>query len=208
MAMRFVTSIAICLATCLAGLAQQPAAPPLPAEPGLYAIFDTSMGRIVARLYEDKAPNTVKNFVALARGTKATLDKKGAMTARRYYNGLTFHRVIKGFMIQTGDVNASGSSPCGIPNLRDEINPSLNFKEPGVLAMANTGRPNTAACQFFITVGNADYLTGMFTIFGQVVQGQEVADAISKVPTGSNDKPIVPVIVKSVTIERRTAAAK
>jgi peptidyl-prolyl cis-trans isomerase A (cyclophilin A) len=201
--MHLLTPIALCLAAGLASLAQQPAPPALPAEPGLYAIFDTSLGQIVARLYEDKAPNTVKNFVALARGTKATLDKKGAMTARRYYNGLTFHRVIKNFMIQTGDVNATGSSPCGIPNLRDEINPALNFKSPGVIAMANTGSPNTGACQIFITVANTDFLDGKYTIFGQVVSGQEVADAISKVPTAPGDKPLTPVILKTVTIERK-----
>ncbi len=196
--------IALCLAVSFACAAQQPAAaPPLPAEPGLYAVFDTSMGQIVARLFEEKAPNTVRNFVALARGQKATLDKKGALTRRPYYNGLTFHRVIKGFMIQTGDVKATGSTPCGIPSLRDEIDKSLNFKAPGVLAMANTGRPNSGACQFFITVGNADYLTGMYSIFGQVVSGQEVADAISKVPTVANDKPLVPVILKTVTIVRK-----
>jgi peptidyl-prolyl cis-trans isomerase A (cyclophilin A) len=200
--MRLFTSIALCLAAGLAGVAQQPATPELPAEPGLYAIFDTSMGQIVARLYEDKAPGTVKNFVALASGAKATLDKKGVMTRRHYYNGLTFHRVIKGFMIQTGDVNATGSSPCGIPNLRDEIDPSLNFKAPGALAMANTGSKNTGACQIFITVAPADYLTGMYTIFGQVVSGQDVADAISKVPV-SSEKPLVPVVVKTVTTQRK-----
>jgi peptidyl-prolyl cis-trans isomerase A (cyclophilin A) len=161
------------------------------------------MGRIVARLHEDKAPTTVKNFVALATGTKATLDKKGTLTKRRYYDGLTFHRVIKRFMIQTGDVNATGSSPCGIPNLRDEIDPSLNFKEPGRLAMANTGRPNTGACQIFITVGTPEYLTGMYTIFGQVVSGQDVADRISQVPTAQNDKPLVPVTINTVTIRRK-----
>jgi len=202
--MRPFHTIAFSLAAAFAGLAQQqPAVPELPAEPGLYATFDTSMGQIIVRLHEDKAPNTVKNFVALARGQKATLDKKGAMTRRPYYNGLTFHRVIKGFMIQTGDVNATGSSPCGIPNLKDEIDPNLNFKEPGVLAMANTGRPNSAACQFFITVANANYLTGMYTIFGQVVKGQEVADAISRVATVANDKPLVPVVVKTVTITQK-----
>jgi len=161
------------------------------------------MGQIVARLYEDKAPATVKNFVALASGTKATLDTKGALVKRHYYNGLTFHRVIKGFMIQTGDVNATGSSPCGIPNQRDEIDRSLNFKEPGRLAMANTGSPNTGTCQIFITVGTPDYLTGMYTIFGQVVSGQDVADRISQVPTGRADKPLVPVIIKNVTIQRK-----
>lgn len=200
--MRLFRSIAFCFAAGLAALAQQPAAPELPAEPGLYAIFDTSMGQIVARLYEDKAPGTVKNFVALANGARATLDKKGVMTRRHYYDGLTFHRVMKGFMIQTGDVKATGNTPCGIPNIRDEIDPSLNFKMPGVLAMANTGSKNTGACQIFITVAPADYLTGMYTIFGQVVSGQDVADAISKVPV-SSQKPLVPVIVKKVTIERK-----
>ena len=200
--MRFLTSLAG-LAAVVSCFAQTPAPAELPAEPGLYAIFNTSMGQIVTRLYEDKAPVTVKSFVALATGTKATLDKKGALTKRHYYDGLTFHRVIKGFMIQTGDVNASGSSPCGIPNLRDEIDPSLNFKEPGRLAMANTGSPNTGACQIFITVGNPDYLTGKYTIFGQVVAGQDIADKISQVPTAPGDKPIVPVILKTVTIQRK-----
>lgn len=200
--MRLLPSIAIALAGLAICFAQTAPPAEVPSEPGLYAIFDTSMGRIVANLYEDKAPNTVKNFIALAGGTKATLDKKGALTKRHYYDGLTFHRVIKGFMIQTGDVNATGSSPCGIPNLKDEIDPSLNFKAPGVLAMANTGRPNTGACQIFITVGSPDYLTGMYTIFGQVVAGQDVADKISKVPTLPNDKPAFPVTIKSVTIQR------
>jgi peptidyl-prolyl cis-trans isomerase A (cyclophilin A) len=199
--MRTAVLLAASFASVFACFAQAPAE--LPAEPGLYAIFETSMGRIVTRLYEDKAPGTVKNFVALATGTKATLDKKGAMVKRHYYDGLTFHRVIKRFMIQTGDVNATGSSPCGIPNLRDEIDPSLNFKEPGRLAMANTGRPNTGACQIFITVGTPDYLTGMYTIFGQVVSGQDVADKISQVPTAPGDKPLFPVILKTVTIQRK-----
>jgi peptidyl-prolyl cis-trans isomerase A (cyclophilin A) len=201
--MRFFNSIAVCLAAGLSCFAQTAPVTDLPAEPGLYAIFDTSMGKIVARLFEDKAPGTVKNFVALATGTKATLDKKGAMTKRHYFDGLTFHRVIKGFMIQTGDVNATGSSPCGIPNIRDEIDPALNFKEPGRLAMANTGSRNSAACQIFITVGTPDYLTGMYTIFGQVVSGQDVADKISVVPANRDDKPLVPVIVKTVTIQRK-----
>ena len=156
---------------------------------GHYAIIDTDRGIVVIELYNTVAPKTVENF--------ETLTKKG------FYNGLTFHRVIKGFMIQTGDVNATGSSPCGIPDIKDEIDPVLNFKSPGVLAMANKGSRNSAACQIFITVANADYLTGMYTIFGQVVSGQDVADAISKVPAGANDKPVTPVLVKTVTIERK-----
>jgi peptidyl-prolyl cis-trans isomerase A (cyclophilin A) len=194
----------ILLATATVSFAQAP--PPAPADvpddPGLYAIFETSMGRIIARLFEDKTPNTVKNFVALASGTKAAFDKNNAMVKRHYYDGLTFHRVVKGFMIQTGDVKATGSTPCGIAKLKDEIDPSLNFKEPGRLAMANTGTRNSAACQIFITVGPADYLTGMFTIFGQVVSGQEVADKISRLPT-VKEKPLVPVTLKTVTLQRK-----
>jgi peptidyl-prolyl cis-trans isomerase A (cyclophilin A) len=195
-------TLAFCTAICFA---QTPATPPvaLPAEPGLYAIFDTSLGQIVAKLYEDKAPATVQNFTALARGTKAALNNKNVLVKRPFFNGLTFHRVIKGFMIQTGDVNATGSSKCGFPNLKDEIDKSLNFKEPGRLAMGNTGSPNTAGCQIFITVAPADYLTGMYTIFGQVVSGQDVADKISQVPTSRDDKPVTPVILKSVTIQRK-----
>jgi peptidyl-prolyl cis-trans isomerase A (cyclophilin A) len=201
--MRLLSSVALGFTVALSVLAQQPPPPEVPSDPGLYAVFDTSMGQIVARLYEDKAPATVKSFVALARGTKTTLDRKGEKVQRPYFNGLTFHRVIKGFMIQGGDVAGTGSGNCGVPNLRDEIEPTLDFKEPGRLAMANTGKPNTAACQFFITVGNADYLKGMFTIFGQVVAGQEVADNISRVPTVRDDKPLAPVVIKTVTIVRK-----
>ncbi|MDP9054579.1 MAG: peptidylprolyl isomerase [Acidobacteriota bacterium] len=203
--MRHSISIPALLTLTVASFAQSPVAPD---EPGLYATFNTSlgqgvMGQIVVKLFEDKAPNTVKNFVALATGTKATLDKKGSLVKRHYYDGLTFHRVIKGFMIQTGDVKATGSTPCGIPNQKDEIAPSLNFKEPGMLAMANTGTPNTGACQIFITVGRPDYLTGTFTIFGKVVSGQDVADKISQVPTVKNDRPLVPVTITSLTIQRK-----
>ncbi len=188
----------------IAAIAQTTPPPPLelPATPGLYAIFDTSMGQIIAELYEAKAPLTVKNFVALANGTKSAKNKAGTLVRRPYYNGLTFHRVIKGFMIQTGDVNATGSTDCGVPNLKDEIDPSLHFDTVGRLAMANTGRPNSAACQIFITVGKPVYLDGGYTIFGQVVAGQEIADKISQVPT-SNEKPIVPVTIKSLKIQRK-----
>jgi peptidyl-prolyl cis-trans isomerase A (cyclophilin A) len=180
-------------------------APPdveLPAEPGFYAIFDTSMGAIVAQLFEAKAPLTVKNFVALANGTKPSANLAGAMVRKRYYDGLTFHRVIKGFMIQTGDIRGTSTSDCGVAHLKDEIDPELKFDTVGRLAMANTGSPNTAACQFFITVGKPAYLNGQYTIFGQVVTGQDVADKISQVPA-TGDKPVVPVKVKSITFKRK-----
>ncbi len=202
--MRFFNFLTLSAFAALLCTAQTP--PPAPAEvpstPGLYAVFDTSLGPIVVELYEKQAPQTVKNFVDLAKGTKAAKNKADVMVKKPYYNGLTFHRVIKGFMIQTGDVKATGSSDCGIPRLKDEIDPSLHFDTVGRLAMANTGSPNSAACQIFITVGKPTYLDGTFTIFGQVVGGQDIADKISQVPT-SNEKPIVPVIVKTVTIERK-----
>jgi peptidyl-prolyl cis-trans isomerase A (cyclophilin A) len=196
--LNFLSLSALAISICTA----QTPPPELPATPGLYATFDTSLGPIVVELYEKNAPQTVKNFVDLAKGTKAARNKANTMVKRPYYNGLTFHRVINGFMIQTGDVNASGSTDCGIPNLKDEIDPTLKFDVVGRLAMANTGSPNSAKCQIFITVGKPTYLNASYTIFGQVVSGQEIADKISQVPT-SNEKPLVPVIVKTVTVERK-----
>ena len=176
----------------------------LPETPGLYAFIETSMGRIVALLYDDVAPITVQNFVDLARGTKATRDKKGNLVRKPYFDGLTFHRIIKGFMIQTGDVKGTGAGDCGIPNIRDEISKKLSFDNPGTLGMANTGTANSGSCQFFITVGRASYLDGKHTIFGQVVLGQEVAVAISLIPTtGSENRPRTAVLVKSVTIHSK-----
>ena len=158
------------------------------------------MGEIVVQLFTESAPRTVANFVALAEGKKPTLTKTGAKVTRPFYNGLEFHRVIKGFMIQTGEV-APGKG-CGVPNLHDEIDPNRSFATVGTLAMANTGKPNTSSCQIFITVTPQKPLDGSYTIFGHVVSGQDVAGAISEVPV-KGDRPVTPVIVKSVTIERK-----
>jgi peptidyl-prolyl cis-trans isomerase A (cyclophilin A) len=198
--MRIVYFLALSAVACTAQT-PTPAPAELPATPGLYAIIDTSQGQIVAELYEKQAPQTVKNFVDLAKGTKAAKNKSDVLVKRPYYNGLTFHRVIRGFMIQTGDVKATGSTDCGF-HIKDEIDPALKFDTVGRLAMANTGSPNTGACQFFITVSKPTYLNGGYPIFGQVVSGQEVADKISQVPT-SSEKPIVPVVIKTVTIQRK-----
>jgi cyclophilin family peptidyl-prolyl cis-trans isomerase len=178
-----------------------PAPDPNASGPGLYAIFDTSMGQIVARLLEDKAPVTVRNFVELATGAKESADASGTMVRKRFYDGLIFHRVIKGFMIQTGDVTGSGSSKCGVDPLPDEIS-DMRFNVPGRLAMANLGRPDSAFCQIFITVGPANHLNGTFTIFGVVSSGQDVADRIANVQT-LRDRPLTPVTLNKVTIERR-----
>ncbi|HVY92129.1 MAG TPA: peptidylprolyl isomerase [Bryobacteraceae bacterium] len=166
----------------------------------LYAHFDTSMGEIVAQLYRDTSPKTVDNFIALVEGKKATYNKSADKVARPFYNGLTFHRVVKDFMIQTGQVKEG--LPCGIPDLHDEINPLRNFAEPGALAMANAGRPNTASCQIFITVSPQKPLNGKYTVFGHVVSGQDVVDQISQVPV-KGERPVTPVVIRKVTIERR-----
>jgi cyclophilin family peptidyl-prolyl cis-trans isomerase len=165
------------------------------------------MGTITAQLYEKEAPITVRNFVALARGTKPWRDPKtSAMAAKPLYNNITFHRVIPNFMIQTGDPTATGSHNCGI-TIKDEIVPSLKFDKPGRLAMANIGAPNTGGCQFFITEqanpgldpapGNSGY-----TIFGQVTEGQDLVGKIARVPRDAQDKPRTPVRLISVTIKR------
>lgn len=192
------------------GFAQTPAqtaAPAAPArEPGLYAVFNTSMGTITAKLFEKEAPVTVQNFVGLAKGTKAWSDPKTrAMVKKPLYNGITFHRVIPNFMIQTGDPTATGSHDCGF-TIKDEIVPTLKFDQPGRLAMANIGQKNTGGCQFFITEAAYPSLNGGYTIFGQVVSGQELVGKIARVPRDANDKPRTPVKLISVTIERVGAA--
>jgi len=167
--------------------------------PGLYAVFETTMGRIVCRLFPDKAPETVKNFVGLTNGTKRWYDdKKKAWTERRYYDGLTFHRVIPDFMIQGGDQLGTGMGNIGY-TFKDEFNPDLRFNKPGRLAMANAG-PSTNGAQFFITVAPTPHLNDHHTIFGEVVEGQDVADAISQVARNAADKPNTPVVMNKVTI--------
>jgi peptidyl-prolyl cis-trans isomerase A (cyclophilin A) len=187
----------------------QPALPAvdLPAEPGLYAVIYTSMGNIVCRLYDKSAPKTVENFRGLATGTKPWKDfKTGRMRHTPLYSGTTFHRVIPGFMIQGGDPSGDGTGEPGF-KIPDEIDPKLDFSQKGVLAMANSG-PNTNGCQFFITVGPAEHLNGNYSIFGRVVSGQEVADAISNVPRDeANDKPKDPVVIKAIAIRSVPEAA-
>ena len=170
--------------------------------PGLYWILNTSMGTITAQLFEKEAPGTVANFVALTRGTKAAKDKSGAMTKRPYFNNLTFHRVIANFMIQTGDGQAGdGTGDCGF-TIKDEIVPALKYDKPGVLGLARLDQRNTGACQFFITDKAYPSLTGEYTIFGQVVDGQDVVGKIARVPTGAQNKPRASVKIITATIKR------
>uniref|UniRef100_Q029I9 Peptidyl-prolyl cis-trans isomerase n=1 Tax=Solibacter usitatus (strain Ellin6076) TaxID=234267 RepID=Q029I9_SOLUE len=182
--------------------AKKEAAPPAPErDPGLYMIINTSLGTITAQLFEKEAPGTVANFVALARGTKAYKNKAGAMVKGPYFNNLIFHRVIPGFMIQTGDIAGTGSSDCGF-TIKDEIVPTLKYDKPGRLGLARLDSPNTGACQFFITDAPYPSLSGQYTIFGQVVEGQDVVSKIAAVPRDNMDKPRTPVRLISMTIKR------
>ena len=160
-----------------------------PQQNGLYAVFNTSMGKITARLYEKDTPVTVENFVALAQGAKATRDPKtAAMVTRPLYDGITFHRVVRDEMIQSGDPTGTGAHNCGF-TIRDEFLPGLRFDSPGKLAMANTGQPDSGGCQFFITTNSMRPWDGKYTIFGVVVAGQDVVSRINHapVPVGSPD---------------------
>jgi len=169
---------------------------------GPRVVMDTSMGRITCQFYQKQAPNAVANFIGLATGQKEWVDPRTHKQVRNkpYYDGTTFHRVIPEFMIQGGDPTGTGMGDPGY-SFDDEIDPNLKFDRPGRLAMANSG-PNTNGCQFFITVAPTPWLTGNHTIFGEVIEGQDIADKISVVKTGAQDKPAVPVVLESVVIER------
>lgn len=170
-------------------------------EKGLYATFETSMGNIVCRLFEKETPLTVSNFVGLAEGTREWIDPNtNQKVKKRLYDGLVFHRVIPNFMIQGGDPLGNGTGGPGY-HFQDEIVSTLKFDKPYLLAMANAG-PNTNGSQFFITQVATSWLTGRHTIFGEVVEGQDVVTAIANVPRGAADRPNTPVVIKKVTIQK------
>jgi peptidyl-prolyl cis-trans isomerase A (cyclophilin A) len=178
--------------TLVSAIAQQPT-----------AIIDTSIGRITCELFDKQAPRTVAHFIALAQGTE---DWTNSATGAKYhnrplYNGTTFHRVIPGYMIQGGDPTGTGKGGPGF-SFKDEFDPDLTFDRPGRLAMANSG-PNTNGSQFFITIAKADPLNHHHTIFGQCdASSLFVVRAIAGVKRNSNDKPLVPVALKKITIIR------
>jgi peptidyl-prolyl cis-trans isomerase A (cyclophilin A) len=171
----------------------------------LTATVRTNLGPVVIRLFPDHAPKTVRNFVELAEGGKQwTHPETGQSTTDKLYDGTIFHRVIPDFMIQGGDPLGSGRGGPGY-KFADEFHPDLRFDRPYLLAMANSG-PGTNGSQFFITVGATPWLNGKHTIFGEVVQGSDVVDKISRVKTGSQDRPADDVIIESVTVDRGPAS--
>ena len=171
-------------------------------QPGTYAVFDTSEGKIVCRLFEKDAPKTVQNFIDLAEGTREWTHPTSRKKSKdRLYDGTIFHRVIPEFMIQGGDPAGTGMGGPGY-QFEDETKGSAHrFDKKGKLAMANAG-PNTNGSQFFITLVPTEWLTGKHTIFGEVVEGQEVADKIVTLPQNRQNKPNKDVVLESVVIER------
>lgn len=173
---------------------------------GIYADFTTSMGSFTCRLEYAKAPKAVANFIGLAAGARAWLDlPTGLARTNAFYDGLTFHRVITNFMIQGGSPAGDGSDGPGYAFL-DEFDPSLRHDGAGVLSLANSG-PNSNGSQFFITVTATPWLDDVHTVFGRVVDGQSVVNAISLTPTDANSRPLTPVIIQHVAIRRVGAAA-
>jgi peptidyl-prolyl cis-trans isomerase A (cyclophilin A) len=168
---------------------------------GTYARVETTEGTFTIRLFEKEAPHTVANFVGLAEGTREWTDPaSGEKKTAPFYDGVIFHRVIKGFMIQGGDRLGQGTGGPGY-KFADEFNPALRHGKAGVLSMANAG-PNTNGSQFFITLGPTPHLDNRHTVFGEVVEGLDVVQRIGAVPTGRQDRPVTPVVMNKVTIQR------
>jgi peptidyl-prolyl cis-trans isomerase A (cyclophilin A) len=167
----------------------------------LKATLKTNRGDIVIDLFPDHAPKTVENFTGLAEGTKDYKDDAGR-SGERYYDGLGFHRIIEGFMIQGGCPLGTGTGGPGY-TFKDEFHPELQFDRPYLLAMANAG-PGTNGSQFFITAGATSWLNNKHTIFGEVTDqaSREVVDAIATSATGPGDRPVEPVIIETVEIDR------
>jgi peptidyl-prolyl cis-trans isomerase A (cyclophilin A) len=167
----------------------------------------TNLGDINLTMFPDHAPKTVANFVGLAKGTLDYKDDAGRTNPTPFYDGLSFHRVIPGFMIQGGCPQGSGMGGPGYA-FNDEISPDKDFRKPYILAMANAGirgGKGTNGSQFFITTGPTPHLQGKHTIFGEVADqpSREVVDKIGAVRTGGGDKPVEPVIINSVTVDER-----
>jgi peptidyl-prolyl cis-trans isomerase A (cyclophilin A) len=165
------------------------------------ATFTTSEGTFKVKLYDDKAPKTVANFVGLAEGTKEWTDPKTHQKVTKpFYDGLVFHRVIDGFMIQGGCPMGNGMGGPGY-QFQDEFGPGLRHDRDGLLSMANAG-PHTNGSQFFITLAATPWLDNKHAIFGEVIEGIDVVRAIGKLKTGAQDRPAKEIKVQSVKVEK------
>ena len=169
----------------------------------VYAHFTTSEGNFTARLFDAETPNTVANFTGLADGSKEWTDpRSGRKVKQPYFNGTVFHRVIDGFMIQGGDPLGQGTGGPGY-TFGDEFHPKLRHDKPGILSMANRG-PNTNGGQFFITLAATPWLDNKHSVFGEITDGMDVIKKIGGTATSKpGDRPVKPITVESVTIERK-----
>ena len=166
-----------------------------------YANFDTTLGQFKIELFTEQAPITTENFIGLASGQKEWRDPQSGETSNApYYDGLIFHRVIDGFMIQGGCPTGTGTGGPGF-KIQDEFHPELKHDKPGILSMANAG-PNTGGSQFFLTVAPTPHLNNKHAIFGAVVEGMDIVMKIAKTPVGAQDRPVEEVIIRKVTIEQ------
>lgn len=171
---------------------------------GLFADIKTSKGDIIVRLEQDKTPVTVANFISLAEGTNTFVSEE--YKGKKYYDGLTFHRIMKDFMIQGGDPLGQGTGNPGY-KFMDEFNDSLVHDKKGILSMANSG-PTTNGSQFFITHKETPWLNNKHTVFGEVVEGMDVVDSIANVAVGAGNKPVEPVLMNTVEIIRNGKEAR
>ena len=168
----------------------------------VHAEFATTEGSFTVRLFDQEVPDTVANFVGLAEGTKEWTHPgtRQKMTNTPFYDGIVFHRVIDGFMIQGGDPLGQGIGGPGY-QFKDEFHPQLRHSKAGILSMANAG-PNTNGSQFFITLGPTPHLDNRHSVFGEVTEGMEVVRRIGTTPTGRQDRPVKEVVINSVKITR------
>jgi len=195
------------LSALLMGVAISAQAAFTPTEDGLYARFTTSMGEFTAQLEMEAVPLTVANFIGLAEGSKTWMDLEAEVLVRApFYEGITFHRVIDGFMIQAGSRNGLGTDGPGY-RFADDMRPDLTHVAEGILSMANSG-PNTNGSQFFITLGATPWLDGNHSVFGRIVDGMATVQAIGDVPTNSANAPLDPVLIQSIDILRVGAQAE
>lgn len=168
---------------------------------GTYAVLQTSMGEIVCQLFAEEAPITVENFIGLATGKQDWIDPTTGkkVSGKSLYKGTIFHRVIPNFMIQGGDPTGTGRGNPGY-RFKDEFNPKLKHNKAGILSMANSG-PNTNGSQFFITLRPTPWLDNRHSVFGHVVRGQKIVEAIGNVPRNKQDRPLKDVVLENIAIQ-------